>query len=129
MRINSAVDGQDYYVIRDGAGFFLSIENTWHEGNSDEKLKAASCWWGPFKAAAQFYKSMPDRVHLFDARGKFIAACGGGLEVALVLLERHGGHLVYMSGQTDEPLQVDPFDKGLALRGPSVWDWLRTPGV
>jgi hypothetical protein len=61
--------------------------------------------WGHFRSAAQWYRSMPDRVHLFDHHGVFHGGWCVGLDAALVFMNRMGGHLVYYSGVTDQPYE------------------------
>jgi hypothetical protein len=124
---NTAVDGQDYYVVRDGAGLFLCIEKTGTGDTQEMVARGATAWWSPeFRAAARWYRGMPDRVHLFCARGEFQGEWYCGLKVALMFLEMRGGHLVYCNGQTDQP-----YDGQFSVSRPgrSVWEWLRTPAV
>lgn len=90
MRIGSAVDGQDYYVIKNEAGEYLRIVD------SRRQAEEAIVAWGERLSAAQWYRAMPDRVHVFDAFGKFLYGWCVGLDAAQTIMGMHGGHLVHV---------------------------------
>ncbi len=129
MRINSAVDGENYYVIKNDSGLYLRIV---------ENRDPVRAEWGRKRCAAQWYKSWPDRVHVFDERGNFRYGWMVGLTAALPLLEEYGGYLVFMDGERDEPMEWTrawfhnkPEDE-LVQTGPrimSIWELLRHPQV
>jgi hypothetical protein len=129
MRINSAVDDENYYVIKNSNGQYLCILNNIPGQPVDAE-------WGHKRSAAQWYKSLPDRVHVFDERGTFRYGWMSGLESALPLVQEHGGYLVYMDGVRDEPMEwslswfrksnSEPVPAGRHL---STWELLRHPQV
>jgi hypothetical protein len=141
MRINSAVDGEHYYVIRSTAGEYLCIEgfgrSPWVTGpqsmpgsaqgllrGAGYNARIALCSWGEFRSAAQWYCSMPDRVHIFNREGVFQSDWCVGLDIALTLMSTHGGFLVYMNGEYDLPFTHQVFVPPLVKvpsRPPTAW--------
>ena len=78
MRIGSAVDNHNYFVIRASCDdLYLAILNAYDTGLPD-------CQWGPLRTAAQWYTDVkPPRVHIFDTRtGAFRSAWCVDLEMA-----------------------------------------------
>jgi hypothetical protein len=126
VRINSAVDGQNYYVIRSDDGLqYLHLQGF----AGTPQASNAIVVWGSFLGAAQWYRSMPDRVHVFRPDGSFEAAWVVGLEAALVIMGGCGGHLVYFDGAFDQPFTGAPVfvprdERAIASGLPTSWDRL-----
>ncbi len=104
----TAVDRQNYYVIRDEEGLYLHISGFRPSGSGQSGPEHTVIAWGLFPAAAQWYQSSPDRVHVFDVEGRFRYAWVAGLDAALGLIQRYGGHLVYIDGSTARPFEPGP---------------------
>lgn len=122
MIIGSAVDGENYHVIRNSAGLYLSIT-----GTGGVNAQTCTTEFGPFRSASQWYASMPDRVHLFNREGQFQSAWIVGLEVAYELLDRHpSSQLLLINGATDMPMSVLP-PRGCTCA--PVWLDTNVPGV
>ena len=97
MRIGSAVDNHNYFVIRASCDdLYLAILNAYDTGLPD-------CQWGPLRTASQWYTDVkPPRVHIFDTRtGAFRSAWCVDLEMARRLMGSYGGSLVLMDGIRD----------------------------
>lgn len=92
-------------------------------------MTEARIWWGTRAGAAQWYRSVPDRVHLFDQAGGFLGGWVAGLRAALLFMEKYGGHLVYMDGSTDRPYEVESVVVPTSRQSLSVWERLRCPAV
>jgi hypothetical protein len=95
MHINSAVDGQNYYVIKND-GLYLLIDVV-----DPKDVDHVRVSWGSRRGAAQWYQSMPDRVHVFGADGSFRYAWCVGLETASEIMRKNGGHLVYVKARQE----------------------------
>ena len=116
MRIGSAVDGENYYVIRASSGKYLCISGWPQREFQHGELRGAThsastaiCVWGDFPSAAQWYSSMPDRVHIFNQEGVFQADWMRSLDAALEIIREVGGFLVYMNGEYDLPFTHEVF--------------------
>lgn len=115
----------NYYVIRDDVGRYLCIA-----GFTDARMHADQALgeWSTFGCAAQWYRSSPDRVHVFSPHGVFGYAWCVGLDMALALMGRYGGHLLFMNGETDLPFVPGETDLPPApIHHPNrftAWDWV-----